>query len=93
LKIIRKSVKMRDIIHEDNDSLIIPLTFFTAFVGRMVFVLLGNFLETTKRYTLENDPMCGLTTGGSEDCFWKCETEERGIITNPECLSECFPKV
>ena len=54
-------------------------------------------MEATKKYRLEDDPMCGVTTGGSEECFWDCELEltEIGIIiaSNPECLFDCFPKV
>ena len=24
-------------------------------------------------YSLENDPMCGITTGGKEECDWDCD--------------------
>ena len=49
-------------------------------------------------YKLENDPMCGITTGGREDCFWDCEVEStvvnKGLLlTPPECLLHCFSKV
>ena len=40
--------------------------------------------------------MCGITTGGKEDCFWKCEignTVNGPIVKNPECLLACFEKV
>ena len=42
--------------------------------------------------------MCGVTTGGSEDCFWECNIEQIGntnipFITPPECLLNCFPEV
>ena len=50
----------------------------------------------SKRYKLEDDPMCGITTGGREDCFWDCEIEmsmNGPIISTPECLSDCFPEV
>ena len=52
----------------------------------------------TSRYKLENDPECGVTTGGREDCFWDCEIESQSviggaIITNPACLLDCFPEV
>ena len=33
----------------------------------------------TPRYKLENDPKCGITTGGQDECYWDCET-----TTNPE---------
>ena len=53
---------------------------------------------SASRYKLENDPMCGITTGGSDDCFWNCKIEQIGpdnrpFITPPECLLECFPEV
>ena len=42
--------------------------------------------------------MCGITTGGREDCFWDCEVESTGVgkgllLTPPECLLDCFSKV
>ena len=40
--------------------------------------------------------MCGVTTGGQEDCHWDCDivTSDCGIlITNPECLLDCYPEV
>ena len=49
-----------------------------------------------ERYKLENDPMCGLTTGGREDCFWDCDigqTLNGAIISTPECLLDCFAEV
>ena len=48
------------------------------------------------RHKLENDQMCGITTGGSEDCIWDCEVaigRNGPIITTPECLIDCFPAV
>ena len=52
----------------------------------------------TPRNILENDPMCGITTGGKEECFWDCEINSKGIgngpiITSPECLLDCFSEV
>ena len=48
--------------------------------------------------------MCGLITGGSEECWWYCNTEIRELtwnpgeelewlvfITNPSCLEDCYP--
>ena len=54
-------------------------------------------LSPTK-YKLDNDPMCGITTGGKEDCFWDCEVGSTGVgngllLTPPDCLLNCFPKV
>ena len=50
-------------------------------------------------YKLENDLMCGITTGGKEECEWDCEVAFGesliGIVftkfTNPQCLRDCFP--
>ena len=49
------------------------------------------------RPRLENDPMCGLTTGGNSECFWDCEYVSDpnfgSIISNLECLLDCFEEV
>ena len=41
--------------------------------------------------------MCGITTGGSKDCYWDCEITFLDfygpIITNPVCLIDCFEEV
>ena len=42
--------------------------------------------------------MCGLPTGGREECFWDCEVEDSEftngpIFPAPECLLDCFPEV
>ena len=53
-------------------------------------------MNQPKKYKLEDDPMCGITTGGREDCFWDCEMtigRNGPIITTPECLLDCFPGV
>ena len=64
---------------------------------------LGDLL--TPRYKLENDPKCGITTGGQDECYWDCVT-----TTNPEnfdthsfyfnkvledyaCLQDCYGDV
>ena len=45
--------------------------------------------------------MCGLVTGGTEECWWTCniqkveDQEDPGgwypCITDPSCLAECYP--
>lgn len=48
--------------------------------------------------------MCGLVTGGSEECWWDCHTQIREFtwrpgnglewlvyISNPSCLEDCYP--
>ena len=57
----------------------------------------GNSISSLPRYKLENDPMCGITTGGKEDCFWNCtitnsDSGTGPVITTPECLLDCFPE-
>merc|ERR1712223_2096606 len=47
---------------------------------------------------LENDAMCGITTGGQDEGWWDCMiisgSEVSGqAITNPECLRDCFAAV
>ena len=40
--------------------------------------------------------MCGLPTGGREECFWDCEIApgyNGPYFPAPECLLDCFPKV
>ena len=50
--------------------------------------------------------MCGLTTGGREQCFWDCTLfssntlsravlnfENGDLISNPECLLDCYQEV
>ena len=54
------------------------------------------------RYKLEDDPFCGLTTGGQENCEWGCSTvplrpendimyTTRAYFVDPACLIDCFP--
>ena len=55
---------------------------------------IGNLISGP-RYKLQNDPMCGITTGGKEDCFWDCKignSVNGPIISTPECLLNCFPE-
>ena len=52
------------------------------------------------QYQLEDDPMCGVTTGGKEECFWDCNiiptpmpSTYENLITNPECLRDTSKKL
>ena len=56
--------------------------------------------EQSQRYRLEDDPQCGLTTGGRSECWWDCEFQlfpgsdpatHVDYITNHNCLSDCYP--
>ena len=46
------------------------------------------------RAKLEDDPLCGITTGGRENCEWDCETVHYVdlIYRNPKCFLDCFEK-
>ena len=46
------------------------------------------------RAKLEDDPLCGITTGGRENCEWDCETVHYAdlIYRNPKCFLDCFEK-
>ena len=64
----------------------------------MISIKIGK--QIRPKYKLENDPMCGVPTGGMEECFWDCEVDGPNeispngpIITAPECLLDCFPEV
>ena len=81
--------------------------FFTKFNLVMTFVssiVLGDFL--IPRYKLENDPQCGITTGGQDECFWDCETTTdprafgsghsfffNKVLTDYSCLQDCYDQV
>ena len=45
---------------------------------------------------LQNDPQCGLATGGKEECFWDCPVLRFSNLTflqitnEPSCLTDCF---
>merc|ERR1712227_529097 len=50
---------------------------------------------TTAAPKLENDAMCGITTGGQDECWWDCMIISESVlagqaITNPECMKDCF---
>ena len=50
---------------------------------------------------MENDPKCGLTTGGRAECWWDCQIQRLENPENPEqffefitnlpCLEDCYP--
>ena len=43
------------------------------------------------KYKLENDNVCGITTGdGKENCEWDCISSLGTFYQNPECLIDCF---
>ena len=45
----------------------------------------------TSKYRLENDDICGITTGGKENCEWDCiPSSSFSFYKNPECLIDCF---
>ena len=49
----------------------------------------------SKGYTrpkLEDDPLCGITTGGRDNCEWDCEPDYYAdvVYENPRCFMDCF---
>ena len=50
--------------------------------------------EVQKKMKLENDPACGITTGGKENCEWDCLPDDYAYIywRFPTCLTDCFPE-
>ena len=70
-----------------------------AFVVGIAYsgLLLANSLlnPPPKPGKLENDDMCGITTGGQAECWWDCKIISARQVngkafTNPECLRDCF---
>ena len=49
------------------------------------------------RPRLESDAMCGMTTGGGEECYWDCglfnDPYFGVLVSNPECLLDCYQPV
>ena len=42
--------------------------------------------------TFESHRLCGIPTGGSQECNWDCKLGYQGyVFSNPECLKDCFP--
>ena len=63
-----------------------------AFTG---LLLANSLLNPPLKPKLENHDMCGITTGGQDECWWDCAIisapEVSGqAVTNPECLRDCF---
>ena len=73
-----------------------------SYLSVMISIHLGDIFTPKTKFKLENDPMCGITTGGREECFWDCELTQGlyhkfkpagPIIKNPGCLQDCFDEV
>ena len=49
------------------------------------------------RPRLESEAMCGVTTGGREECYWDCglfnDPYLGVLVNNPECLLDCYQPV
>ena len=75
-----------------------PIALFTTVLTAALGVQSTKYLlsQPAARQTLENDPQCGLTTGGQEECYWDClRIFLRGTVPvaeNSECLMDCFPE-
>jgi len=83
----------QDTSTEDISSPSFLVAVGTAFI--VANVLLATALAP-KRYKLEDDNMCGITTGGKAECYFDCistsslkEPSVR-LIKNLTCLEDCF---
>lgn len=66
---------------------------FNSLVGSFLATFVVSLgLQTTRLYmerepaagnTLEDDPMCGVTTGGMKECIWDCERFNINLKVNP----------
>ena len=71
------------------------------------FICFISEFKDSKRYKLENDTKCGVTTGGEEECYWDCRKHGYHkeyvdlvqdfafaaiVYSNPECMRDCFPQ-
>jgi len=85
---VRRTSRQDSIFSTSN--LVGPLVVFASVLSLQTASL---YLDSQSQYKLENDPQCGLTTGGMVECTWDCDVSF-GVfgqeITNPECLRDCF---
>ena len=78
----------------------IPLFTFVSLVAVNTY---HQLTDDNTDYVLEDDPDCGVTTGGDAECFWDCQPElnffdivtftsdtHRAVMANPWCLEDCF---
>ena len=77
-------------------------SFIVTFIASLALTTFRNILEPRQeRFCLENDPECGLLTGGREECWWGCDIyrHENALgqgnwftyFTDPSCLDDCYP--
>ena len=88
--------KERQSPEDGTFNLLRPLAVFTVVLGLQTANLLLGSQTQTPRQSLENDPQCGLTTGGQQECYWDCQMFSADFTTgpiavDPVCLSDCFP--
>merc|ERR1712223_467022 len=70
-------------------------TVFAVGVAYTGLILANSLLNPPEKPKLENDAMCGITTGGQDECWWDCMIMSDSAlsgqaITNPECMKDCF---
>ena len=74
---------------------VLELDSFPVLVSSFISAFTLSLIVELSREKLENDPMCGITTGGRTECNWDCnivETSSNIFIDNPECYDDCFPQ-
>ena len=97
-----------DVLGRTNSSivpdLIIPIFTFASLLTLNTFRELTEHDYIPTDFILDNDPKCGVTTGGRNECDWDCEQKlnfadvlditftdtNRAVPVNPECLVDCF---
>ena len=73
-----------------NTTQILTYT-LAAVVGNLLAQLILSFYRDG---VLQDDPSCGVVTGGREECYWDCQVsrvDDLQVVNNPECLRDCFP--
>ena len=55
-----------------SDQVNIPIFTFLSLLLVNTYHQLSD-VENDSNKILENDPKCGMTTGGKEECFWDCQ--------------------
>lgn len=79
--------------HVQNTSLVVGASIAGLFLAN----LLNN--KPKPRPRLENHHMCGITTGGMEECYYSCELRaapeyvREQVVRNPACLLNCGDQI
>ena len=95
----REDVKLKQRVARQTNTNDLLTTFLSVFSIALGLQTSRLVLENLPQGRLEDDPMCGVTTGGAEECYWDCNVVRApdeaplyaaGVYSNPECLLDCF---